>query len=76
MVLLVRRAEPGDQRSLTSLVSKAGGPTKVIMYPATCAASSFLVGTYLVRARHKHKVLVYTANFVQQYCGVTPYYGC
>ena len=30
MVLLVRRAEPGDQRSLTSLVSKAGGPTKVI----------------------------------------------
>ncbi|CAM9698310.1 unnamed protein product, partial [Laminaria digitata] len=28
MALLVRRAEPGDQRSLTSLVSKAGGPTK------------------------------------------------
>lgn len=37
MVLLVRRAEPGDQRSLTSLVSKAGGPTKVIfMCTPTC----------------------------------------
>lgn len=37
MVLLVRRAEPGDQRSLTSLVSKAGGPTKVkYVFPNVC----------------------------------------
>ena len=34
MGVVVRRAEPGDQRGLTTLVGKAGGPSMVRSFAA------------------------------------------